>query len=333
EEADERHAELFGELHGERARGADGGEERAAGHHRLLHQLEARAAADDDAEARERQRVRHQAVADQLVERVVAADVLADEGDLAGGVEETRRVQAAGSVENVLLRAECVRQTAERVACDREVGAVEIEAALHLHGLEGRLAADAAARRGVEVTLEAIEIDVDAGRELDADDVDQAVRGGRAARAYGRDVVRAADDAFGVEEAYGELEVLAGRAHRDGNAPLAVLAVHEIAEPDLEWLLGRDHVVRDGARRADADPADLEMPNALPAQRFLYAGQPTPRPAPPRGARRPSPRRTLARSRPTSRCCRADSARRSAGAFPGSRSASDGRACPLWHSP
>src|SRR5690606_15223323 len=137
-----------------------------------------------------------------------------------------------------------------------------------------------AARRGVEVALEAVEVDFDVGRELDADDVDQAVGVRRAAWAGGRDVVRPADDALGVQEADRKLEVLAGRAPRDGDAPLAMLVAGEVAEPDLERLLGRDDVVRDHVVRdrlrcarigADADPADLELPDALPAQRFLYA--------------------------------------------------------------
>src|SRR5690606_13319592 len=158
--------------------------------------------------------------------------------------------------------------------------------------------AHAAAGGRVEMALEAVEIDLHARRELDPDDVDEAVRRGRAARADGGDVVGGADDAFGVQEADGELDVLAGRAHRDGDALLAMLAACEVAEADLEGLLRRNDVARDEvvwAGRAEADPADLEMPNALPAQGFLYADHIKPEPAPPRGERRPSQPRTRAR--------------------------------------
>src|SRR5690606_17483168 len=115
-----------------------------------------------------------------------------------------------------------------------------------------------------------------------------------------RDVVGAADDAFGIEKTRGELEILAGRAHRHGDAALAVIPVDEIAEPDLERLLGRDDVVLDAARRvgSGADPPDLELPHALAAQRVVQAGRhrdlpresATPRPALRRAVRRPAPR-------------------------------------------
>src|SRR5690606_35811601 len=118
---------------------------------------------------------------------------------------------------------EARRGVPQRAAGDRESGSMQIEAALHPHGLERGLAADAAAGGCVEMPLEAVEVDVHARCELDPDDVDQAVRRGRAAWAYGGDVVLGADDALGVQEADGELEVLAGRAHRDGDAPLPML--------------------------------------------------------------------------------------------------------------
>src|SRR5690606_7960225 len=87
QEADERDTELFRELDRERRRRADCREQRAAGHHRFLHQLEARAAADDDAVLGDRQRAGHESIPDELVERVVAADVLAHEHDAPVAVE------------------------------------------------------------------------------------------------------------------------------------------------------------------------------------------------------------------------------------------------------
>src|SRR5690606_24626017 len=98
-------------------------------------------------------------------------------------------------------------------------------AALHGHGLDRRLPANTAARRRVEVPLEALEVDLDAGRELDAHDVDQAVRGRLPARRDARDLLALANDAFGEQKAHRELSVVARRAHRDRDAFLGAAAV------------------------------------------------------------------------------------------------------------
>src|SRR5690606_1801068 len=103
--------------------------------------------------------------------------------------------------------------------------------------------------------LEALEVDLDAGRELDAHDVDQAVRGRLPARRDARDLLALANDAFGEQKAHRELSVVARRAHRDRDAFLGAAAVGpRVAEPDLERFLGRDNV--NGIRPADA--ADRE---------------------------------------------------------------------------
>ncbi len=82
--------------------------------------------------------------------------------------------------------------------------------------VERGFAADAAAGGGVEVALEVGGVYGDAGAEADADGVVLLLGDGADAVLHALDLVGAADDAFGEEEAGGELEVVAGGAHGDG---------------------------------------------------------------------------------------------------------------------
>src|SRR5690606_33148662 len=126
-------------------------------------------------------------------------------------------------------------------------GRAHVETPLHGHGLDRRLAADAAARRRVEMPLEPLEVDLDAFCKLHADDVDEAARGRLPARRDACDLAAVANDALGEQEADGELRVVSRRTHRDGNAFLGTAAVRpRIAQPDLERLLGGHDV--DGVR-------------------------------------------------------------------------------------
>ncbi len=93
---DERHAQALGGLHREVARGGDGGEDRDAGDGRLLDELEAGPARDQHDPVVERQLAGEQPAPDQLVQRVVPADVLAHRDERPVGVEQAGRVEAAG---------------------------------------------------------------------------------------------------------------------------------------------------------------------------------------------------------------------------------------------
>ena len=116
QEADERHAEPVGCLDREVRRGRDRGDDRDAGDRRLLDDLEADPAADHQDPVVERHRLREDLRADQLVERVVPADVLAQREQLAGRREQARRVEAAGLVERPLGGTEQVRQGEQHAA-------------------------------------------------------------------------------------------------------------------------------------------------------------------------------------------------------------------------
>ncbi len=77
DEAEHGQAVLPGQAHGQARRGAHGRQDGDAGHHRLLHQLEARPAADQQHGLGERRAAGEELAADQLVQGVVPADVLA----------------------------------------------------------------------------------------------------------------------------------------------------------------------------------------------------------------------------------------------------------------
>ena len=83
QEADERHAEPVRGLDREVRRSRDRGDDRDAGDGRLLDDLEADPAADHEDPAVERHRLGQDLRPDQLVERVVPADVLAQREQLA----------------------------------------------------------------------------------------------------------------------------------------------------------------------------------------------------------------------------------------------------------
>jgi hypothetical protein len=102
-EPGQRHTAVRRQLHGEGARRPDGHEDRRAGDRRLLHELEGQPPAHAQNAVREGQEPAVQRVADHLVHRVVASDVLARHDELAGRVEETGRMQAARPLEGGLV--------------------------------------------------------------------------------------------------------------------------------------------------------------------------------------------------------------------------------------
>ncbi len=87
--------------------------------------------------------------ADDLVEGVVAADVLADDDQRPVGVEEAGCVQAAGGGEGGLRGAQAVRELGDDARLDAQLALTRRR--LDGDRLERALAADPAGGRGVEV--------------------------------------------------------------------------------------------------------------------------------------------------------------------------------------
>src|SRR5882724_11556245 len=102
EEADEGEAGFGGQVDGEGGGGGDGGEDGDAGEDGFLGQFEGGAAGDHEDGGGQREAGGAEGPADDLVHRVVAADVFAgaEQGAVRG--EEAGGVQAAGAVEYLL---------------------------------------------------------------------------------------------------------------------------------------------------------------------------------------------------------------------------------------
>src|SRR6202012_873137 len=109
-EAHERQPRFGGEVGGQRRRGGHRREQRYAGQYRLLHQLERGPSADQQRAAAERELVVEQRPADDLVDGVVPAHVLAYREQRPGSVEQPRGVQPASGGEHLLRVPQPVRQ-------------------------------------------------------------------------------------------------------------------------------------------------------------------------------------------------------------------------------
>ena len=155
---------------------------------------------------------------DQLVERVVPADVFARGDQLAVGGEARRRVQPAGLVEHPLVRGEPIGQRAHDARGDRRAGADRRAADLHL--VERGLAADPARRvREVAALAQVVGNRPPEPHRHDVVLLLGLARPGSvasAARQYAI-VSTSAADAMSPsvqQQPDRELEVVAGRAHR-----------------------------------------------------------------------------------------------------------------------
>ena len=198
-------------------------------------------------------------MADQLVERVVPADVFARGDQLARRGEARRRVQPAGLVEHALVRGEPLGQRPHDAR--RDARARADRRAAHLDLVERGLAADPA--RGAREVAARAQVVGHRPPEPHGHDVVLLLGpfagrrrvGGEAVRDR-LDVVGRLDDPFGAAEPDRELEVVAGRAHRDRERDrLPPGPLHA----DLHRLLGRELVAtrrRDTAvdRHAPARP-------------------------------------------------------------------------------
>ena len=74
----------------------------------------------------ERQLAAHQRVPDELVERVVAADVLAQRDDRARRIEQARRMQTTRLLEHGLLRLQGRGEPPERLAAHPKIDGADV---------------------------------------------------------------------------------------------------------------------------------------------------------------------------------------------------------------
>ena len=218
---------------------------------RLLHELEAGPPADEQNRIAQRRPPRQELRADQLIERIMPADVFADAVQMPCRIEESRRVKAAGPIEPGLGRPQRVRQLAKDKRIERRPTLFRPRRQRHANRLDRRLAADAAAGCGIEVPLQPTEIDGDLGPQIDADHVvvDFVDAG---------DLPVSRHDSLREEETDCEFAVVAGRPHRHGDGPVLAPAVHGAAEPDFERLLDGNQIGMLGpAGVIDSRDADL----------------------------------------------------------------------------
>ncbi len=179
-------------------------------------------------------------MADDLVERVVTSDVLAQRDQLPGDREQARGMEAPGGVEHLLVGPEPIGEGDQHRSGDPGVGPDRGHVAQRL--VEGRLAAQTAA--GAHRERPSRHDDRVADR--DGDDVvlllalpGEAVRHRRHRPPL--------DQLLAGQEPDGEVEVVPRGPHRHRDRPgLLAGPVH----PDLEGLLGHQPVVPLGARRA-----------------------------------------------------------------------------------
>ena len=158
-------------------------------------------------------------------------DVLAERDRRSVRFEQPRGVQAARLLEDSLPRSERVGQS--RQDCRGNGRPRRKDAARHLHLVDRRLPAHAAARGGVEVPLE--RTGVERSRQAHRDHVVELLGQVGLAVPDRGDLVAALDQPLGEQEPGGQLEVVPGGSHRDGHA-LGLLP--EPRHLDLHRLLG-----------------------------------------------------------------------------------------------
>ena len=229
----------------ETGRGANGGEDGDAGHQRFLRQFEAGASADQDQLAGERYVVQQHLRADQFVDSVVASDILTQQHQVALQVKQSGCVQSAGPLEDGLLAPQRFRQPMNNLRWQHQGILRQQRATLHAECFDGRFAAHATTGGGVEVPLQAFEIHLDAGVQLDGDGVTRlaAISAGLGT-ANAVDLLGALQDAFGEQKARGQLEVMTGSPHSDGDGL--------VPEADFEGFFDGQEILK-GTRRLSVD--------------------------------------------------------------------------------
>ena len=134
-----------------------------------MDEFEGDAAAQEQAGRGQRQAAFEERAAEDFVEGVVTADVLVDEFQFAGRIEEGAGMQAAGGGEGGLGGTQALGQGGELVRIEDRTG---WDRRVNLQdSIERGLAADAATRGAEDVAREAFEIDGDGRGEDSVDDV------------------------------------------------------------------------------------------------------------------------------------------------------------------
>ena len=177
-----------------------------------------------------------------LVDRVVAADVLAQREQPTVRIEEPRRVEPSGLGEQCLGFPQRVAEPRERLVADGQAVVPGAGDALDVDRFDRGLPADAAARRRVEVASEPLRVVRRARPQDHVHDVVPlaAVEGGVGTVADRPDILRRSHHAFGAQEPGRQFEVVSGRAHRDRD-PLVRCAVGRI-HPDFERFFDGEDV-------------------------------------------------------------------------------------------
>src|SRR3954470_20947656 len=251
QKAEQRQASLARQLDRETRRRADRGDDRDAGHECLLHQLEAHAAAHHEYSLICWQPPREQLDTDDLVERVMTADVLAQRHQSAIEIEQGRRMKSARGVESWLRATKTLRQSANQRHLDDRFGRPQRVAGCRAERRSRGLAAHPAARARERMPLYTREIDRQSRRKHDA-------RRAPATRAHGEDLLATTPEPFGEEKPGRELEVVAGCSHRHRDRRDALLCALGPFNPDLERLLDREQISADSVRARSA-ARDLDL--------------------------------------------------------------------------
>ena len=235
QEADEGEPGGLGQFDGQRRGGRYRREQWDPGHDGFLGEFETGASRYEEHGAVEREAAVQYGPADDLVDGVVAADVLADHQHRAGlAVEERGGVQPAGAVERGLRRAQDIGETRQSLRGQAQRIVVDAEVRLGGHRVDAGLAAHPARAGRGEIALDSGARGCDVIGEEDIDHI-AGVRSVRAGAVAGRaDVGGVMDHAFGDEEPGGELDVVAGGAHRDGQ--------RSAVDADLQRFVGGDEV-------------------------------------------------------------------------------------------
>ncbi len=183
-----------------------------------------------------------------LVHRVVAPDVLAEAHERSRRASNRPAACRPPVRSNTVCAAAQARRGGPSSTSMRDRRALGDRRAADLDVVEGRLAAHAAGRRGVEVPAQEL-AGSNGRRRRDRHDVVALVLVRDVVAVGDAAHVRRRDQPLGEEEARGQLEVAPGRAHR--HRDLVCLAVGPL-DPDLERLLGGERVgaLARGPRRA-----------------------------------------------------------------------------------
>src|SRR5258708_3544098 len=234
-ESDQGLVEFPRQRHSQAGWRADGGQQWNARRDRLLDNLVSSAPAHDKQHCGRGQAAVEEQPSDHLVDRVVAADVLAQCDDCAIRIEEAGGVETAGAFEHTLARAELVDESWKLDWIERRPGREHREVVAKV--FDHLRATDPARRTGQH---RALRLPSRCGRQLHVHlirlhehglDLDPVLGLPRlCADEEPSHVFRRPDDALREQETQGKLDVRARRAHDDSE--------RRAVEEELERLFG-----------------------------------------------------------------------------------------------